>query len=887
MAFAAPRPTRATSRCLALLAACVAVALVHGLHEGIVFDWGYHVLQTILPLGFLVAALRRAVRHEGGYWWLVTVFAALFAAAQFSWTFTGGDSGPTSMGSLGDHLYAIGLPFGVIGLLWLTFGGLERSQRARVLTDAWIVGLGLSLFIWVWLFETPVRTGRIAGGELVNLAYPYLDVAAAAIIITTAIYQPHRPRLRWVSAVVLVGATSDAFTALLHDHGRAHPGPLVLALWTAGPALLWIATARDDAPEGSFPVTGPRRHLLSVFIGLGVAAVLWVGIRTGRLEGVPIWMAVGLGTAIILNQSSMFTELKALVLALSNSEQEFRLAFEGAPVGIVLGDHGVIRDVNPAALDMIGLDRDTLIGLHLRDLVSFGELEELTPDRWTLMPGGIEGYQDELQWTRPDGVETWIHLTIARLAGEVETRAIGVLEDVTERRANHRQLAHMAVHDVLTGLPNRAGFMAALHAALQTADGTSVAVAFLDLDRFKVINDSVGHHVGDRLLTLVADRITDAIGDRGLVARFAGDEFTILVLDRDRETVRGLMCDLLEQLARPVHLAEGMVTYPTASIGISWSTGEIEADQILAKADVAMYRAKERGRNRVEMYDDALGGSAETELRIISELHRALDEDELRVFYQPIVDIPTGVTTGYEALVRWQHPERGLLGPAEFIDAAEESGLIVPIGEWVLHEALGQLASWRDRWPERELTMSVNLAARQVTDSLTGLVADALRQAAVPPGSVWLELTETALMSDPRNAEHVLQRLVDLGVHIAVDDFGTGYSSLSYLQRFPVAGIKVDRSFVAGLGRQPQDDAICDAVVSLGRALGLKTIAEGIESRGQLERLSHMGCHYAQGFLFSRPKPAEEIDAARGFGPADDVNMWAEETLAIEPRAGS
>ena len=886
MAFAPPRPTRATSRCLALVGAAVAVAAARGLSDNAVLDVAYHLIQSVLPVGFLVATLRRARRGEGRCWWVIAVFAALVTVAQTYWTFSGVDSGPTPLGSFGDQVYIIGLPFGVVGLLWLTFAGLERSQRARVLTDAWIVGLGLSLFVWVWLFEAPIRTGHITGGRLTNLAYPFLDIAAAAIIITTAIYQPHRPRLRWLSAVVLVGATTDAFTAFLHEGPQAHPGPSTFALWVAGPALLWASVAIEDAPAGSFSVTGPRRHLLSVFIGLGVAAVLWVGIRTGRLEGVPIWMAVGLGTAVILNQTSMFNELKALVGALSASEQEFRLAFEGAPVGIILGDDGVIRDVNPAAVSMIGLERDALVGIHIRQLVTFDDIEELSVAEWTVMPGGIEGYEEDLQWTRPDGDERCIHVSIARVRGAIEKRAIAVLEDVTERRANHAQLAHMAVHDELTGLTNRAGFMAALHAALARDDG-SVAVAFLDLDRFKVINDSVGHHVGDRLLTMVAERIATVTADRGVVSRFAGDEFTILVVDSDRESVRRLMGQLLDHLAQPVHLIEGMVTYPTASIGVAWSTGDSAADQLLASADVAMYRAKQRGRNCVEMYDDTLGRSAETELRIVGELHRALERDELRVFYQPIIDIHTGFTTGYEALVRWEHPERGLLSPAEFIDAAEESGLIVPIGEWVLGEALDQLAGWRRRWTDRDLSMSVNVAARQVTDRLPELVAAALGRTGVPADSLWLELTETALMNDPRNAEHVLQQIADLGVRIAVDDFGTGYSSLTYLQRFPVGGIKVDRSFVSGLGRRSQDDAICDAVISLGRALGLKTIAEGIETPRQLEVLKRMGCHHAQGFLFSRPKPADEIDAARTMDPTGDVADREGDPLVGEPSSGA
>jgi len=362
------------------------------------------------------------------------------------------------------------------------------------------------------------------------------------------------------------------------------------------------------------------------------------------------------------------------------------------------------------------------------------------------------------------------------------------------------------------------------------------------------------------MLQQVAERISGAVRGIGTVARFAGDEFTLLMLDRSRLEVSQVIARVQAALSEPLQLAEGVITYPTSSVGVGFASPEIAADDLLARADAAMYRAKERGRNGVEYYDDSLDVSAQSELRLVGEMHRALERQEFRVFYQPVVDVATGRATGFEALVRWQHPERGLLAPAEFIEAAEASGVIVPIGEWVMREALGQLATWRRRWPHIRLSMAVNVAARQVTEGLPQLVQDVLASTRVPADAVWLELTESALMFDIRSAEAVLQQLRELGVHMSVDDFGTGYSSLTYLQRLPVEGIKLDRSFVAGLGRRERDEAICYAVTSLGRALGLRTVGEGVESELQLDRLKDMGCELAQGYLYGSPQPSGLID---------------------------
>jgi EAL domain-containing protein (putative c-di-GMP-specific phosphodiesterase class I) len=316
---------------------------------------------------------------------------------------------------------------------------------------------------------------------------------------------------------------------------------------------------------------------------------------------------------------------------------------------------------------------------------------------------------------------------------------------------------------------------------------------------------------------------------------------------------------VLITMQQAIELDDGMMAYPTCSIGVAWGLPGDPPNSVLARADAAMYRAKERGRNRVEFYDEIQAVAATAQLRLMGELHHALDHQEFVLLYQPVVDLSSGETLGFEALIRWRHPTRGLLLPGDFIDAAEESGLIVPIGTWVIEEALGQLASLDRALPGNQLTMSVNVAARQVSEDLVGVLEDALRRTGADPSRLWLEITESTLMTDTRLATSVLSEIRRTGVRITVDDFGTGYSSMTYLQRFPVAGIKVDRSFVDGLGRHDHAHAICQAVVSLGHALDLHVVAEGVETRVQREALGAMGCQLAQGYLFGRPQTAESV----------------------------
>jgi diguanylate cyclase (GGDEF)-like protein/PAS domain S-box-containing protein len=864
---------------VALLLLCAALSLVTSARPGAASTWVAGAAQNALTLAFLVVSLRNLVTDRGGQWWCITAYAAGFAIAQAGWSANGLVSGPTSLGIWPDRVYGVALPLGVVGLVWLAFDGLRRVEAFRVLTDAAVVASGLAVAWWVGLFELTGLSTHVAGrgGALL---YPFLDVVAGAVIITAAIYQPHRPNLSWLALVVPIAAVGDSISALQpdpHEMGRWLAGALAVT-WIVAPAVLVLAVSTEDGGSRSFPLNRHRRSRLAWFIGLGLAALVAEAVARHRLDGPAMWLALALAAATVVNHVSVFRELRTVVAAhadalsaLGASEEGFRLTFEGAPVGIALFEDGVMRAANPTAHRMLGIEEHT--GRLAREWVGFDVIPHFPSDQWVRVSDTIETVHHEFRWTRPDGVEAWMHLSLARNPYSDDNRTIATVEDVTERKAVTDRLAHLAVHDALTGLPNRVAFTGQLEAALESG-GRAVAMAFLDVDRFKVINDSVGHQVGDRVLQAVAQRIVAAAGEGATIARFAGDEFTILLQDRDRSEVVAILERVRTALGEPLALAGGIETYPTASIGVAFSAPGDAAADLLARADAAMYRAKERGRNTWEVYDDADELGAQAELRLVGEMHRALEREEFRLHYQPVVDARTSRVVGYEALIRWQHPQRGLLAPGEFIEAAEASGLIVPIGEWVAREALGQLATWQRARPGLGITMAVNVAARQISESFPERIASILEDTGVAADLVWLELTESALMFNRRNADSVLGRLRDLGVHVSVDDFGTGYSSLTYLQRLPIEGIKLDQTFVAGLGERERDGAICHAVLSLGTALGLRTVAEGVETELQRQRLLAMGCEQAQGYLFGRPAPPAEI-------------VYGELTTADRDRAGS
>ncbi len=597
----------------------------------------------------------------------------------------------------------------------------------------------------------------------------------------------------------------------------------------------------------------------------------WLTARVRRGDGVYRWLE---GTAtnlldnpnvagIVVNARDV-TERLLAELALRDSEERFRSAFEHAPIGMALADGtGRFLRVNAAFAGMLGRTPEQLGEMTVQEITH--------PDDWSandenirrLFAGELDGYRMEKRYVHADGHPVVVALSVSsvRDAAGRPLYMIGQVEDITERKAIGERLVYQAIHDPLTGLPNRTLFIDRLRSLMARSSrrGDRIAVLFLDLDLFKVINDSLGHEAGDQVLVTIGHRLRRMLRPSDTVARFGGDEFTILCpATPDADAVMQLAERVLEEVERPVLLSEGEI-FVTASIGIACSDRREETPETLVRdADAAMYRAKDLGRRRAEFFDERARARSLEHLHTGNALHRALERGEFVLHYQPIFELETGRLSGFEALVRWRHPERGLIGPSEFIGLAEETGLIVPLGIWVVETACCQLAAWQATETESRLTMSANLSPRQLAEpSLAEQVGEILDRTGIRRGSLWLEITETALMQDTEAASSALRALRALGIHLAVDDFGTGYSSLSHLKRFPIEALKIDAGFIDGLARDAEDAAIVTAVVSLAHVLGLSSTAEGVETPEQLAELLTLGCEHAQGNLFAEPRAAE------------------------------
>lgn len=436
----------------------------------------------------------------------------------------------------------------------------------------------------------------------------------------------------------------------------------------------------------------------------------------------------------------------------------------------------------------------------------------------------------------------------------------------SDKETSEGQLWHRSLHDPLTGLANRTLLLDYLGQSLERAQRAerSVALLYLNLDRFKVVNDSLGHDVGDRLLMGVADRLLGCLRRDDVAARLGSDEFVLII--EDTSTLKDLtnVAERVEEaLSMPFELENHSVV-TTASMGLAISTtGQVEPEPLLRAAHLALQEAKQRGRGRYEVFSSELWASAHKRLELELELRKAIEEGQLEVFYQPLVELSSGGVVDMEALVRWNHPTRGLVPPIDFIPLAEETGLIVPLGRWVLEQACRQTKEWQERIPtDPPLMVSVNLSGRQLQHSgLIDDVIDVLRESRLAPEHLRLEITESVLMVDLRATITKLGRLRELGVTLAIDDFGTGYSSLEYLKRFPVETIKIDKSFVDGLGESANDSVIIQSLISLAHALEMTVVAEGVEKSMQLDELRALGCDRFQGYLFARPMPAADAEA--------------------------
>ncbi|WP_433065908.1 putative bifunctional diguanylate cyclase/phosphodiesterase [Dactylosporangium sp. CS-033363] len=785
--------------------------------------------------------------------------------------------------SLADGGYFWMMPFTAAGLLLLPVSRQSLAQQVRSILDGLMIAVSLLLITWVLILGPLVRQGADSKlGLLVTLWYPGGDV----VVLTIVLFMVARLRRggRRPLSLPMVGAGLAAFT--VSDSGYAYltlldtygSGNVLDLGWFTGFALIFLAARRPEpafAEQDEHALTQPLGVMLPYLAVLGALLTsTFEVLRHGSHDMFISWsrsaiilLIVGRQLLTLLENRSLTRGLEARVeertAELRASEQRFQaLVQHSSDVVTVIDAAGIVTYQSESITRVFGYLPEQFAGINLT--------ERMLADSAELLVAAVEAVSGtayatrtiELPMLHADGHRCLAEVTVTNLLEDPSVRGIVLnSRDISERKELEDQLVHEAFHDGLTKLANRALFKDRLEVALRRHE--HVAILFLDLDGFKEVNDSLGHAAGDVLLMQVAMRLGEAVRDGDTVARFGGDEFAVLLdsvatpEDGD-ELARRIIASLDEQF-----VLENQEIHVQGSIGIALTGPDArDADQLMRNADLAMYRAKSAGSGQFARYDPAMHSGLVERLQLAADLRRALDAGgELELHYQPTIELRTGTIVGFEALVRWKHPVRGMISPADFIPLAEATGLIRPLGQWVLAEACRQAVAWGAADPERELTMAVNVSGVQFDQpDLPAIVAGVLATTGLPAERLCLEMTESVLMTDTEENLAVLLSLKDIGVRLAIDDFGTGYSSLAYLRRFPVDTLKIDRSFVERLSGATPDAALARTIVQLGQSLGMSTVAEGIEQYAQFLALRRMGCDLAQGFYFSRPLPAADAE---------------------------
>jgi len=560
---------------------------------------------------------------------------------------------------------------------------------------------------------------------------------------------------------------------------------------------------------------------------------------------------------------SLFDEVTDAKDALEDSERRTRAILENALVGIAhLKDRRFIS-VNRKFEELFGYERHEIAGLHKSVLYpSEDDYKALNDAAYQLMANG-DTYHGEWKMKHKDGKHFWCEVSAKAISENmVEDGTIWLFEDITQRKRSEAELRRLANFDTLTGLPNRALFNDRLEQGLERTKRQNglMALIYIDLDRFKKINDSFGHTAGDELLIIISKLLCECVRGSDTVSRLGGDEFTIILPELQNISDAGKVAEkIIAMMYRPLSL-KGQEIIMSPSIGISIYPDDAKnIEALLQNADSAMYHAKSKGRNNYQYYTQEMNAEARHRLDMESKLRRATVNDDFLLYYQPQVDVKSLVVTGYEALIRWHDKEYGMVHPNQFIPLLEDSGLIVSVGEWVLRKACSDIAQIRKKNSDFQ-SVSVNLSARQFMDnSLVDRIKMVLHETGVSPEHLVIEITETILMDETERSLQILKELSDLGLKLSMDDFGTGYSSLAYLKQFPIDVIKIDQSFVCDLHSNPSDAAICEAIIVIGRQLGLKVVAEGVETREQFNFMRDRSCHTIQGYFFGKPAPMEEL----------------------------
>jgi diguanylate cyclase (GGDEF)-like protein/PAS domain S-box-containing protein len=781
--------------------------------------------------------------------------------------------------------FLVTYPIGVAALLSFPLARRAHLERRKFFFDALTVLLGGGLAIWrLVLIPTAGSPTTMAG--FFDLAYPLGDILFLTGL-TTLLLRRRRDGRRAAPALLFGGLLLFTLSDLANDLVLKEIGFGGVA-WTdivfmvAYTIMTWGAYfyGRPLAEPSREPKSADQTSAVQPFsplpyAALALCAVLLL-IDAAHARSQP-WSILAVGEIVLTllvvgRQIHAVRENARLVTqqAARDNEARFRSLVQHSSDVIAVvdpADGGMIRYVSPSVTRVLGYTNGSLDG---RPLVSLLHPED-APRAERMLAEAVtrSGVTSPTEWRirHQDGRWMFVEAVGTNLVHEPTVRGVVVnTRDITERKSLEAQLVHQAFHDPLTGLANRALFLDRVTHALEVTaryGRQPVAVLFLDLDNFKTINDSFGHIPADQLLAVVARRLVDAVRTSDTVARLGGDEFAILLEDPGATMPPTLAAERITHSLSAPFLVEGKEVFVSASIGIAIANQDFSPADLLRNADTAMYQAKALGKARYEVFEARMHAETLARLELENELRRALERKELSLRYQPIVSLRDGSITGMEALVRWEHPRRGTLLPAEFIALAEDTGLIVPIGEWVLSEACHQAKEWQDRYgPAVPFTMTVNVSGHQLQNAgMAAAVQSAIADSGLDPATLVLEITESVLMQQTDTLLTHLRALKALRVRLAIDDFGTGYSSLSYLKRFPIDILKIAKPFVDDVGSGLTDSALARAIIGLGDTLKLQTIAEGIELPAQLAELRALGCELGQGYYFARPLAADAIEA--------------------------
>ena len=853
-------------------------------------DLGGHaaLVSNLATVGMCAAAavscLSRAARRRGRIrlaWLAIGLGMTAYTFGEGSWAWLENIRGEeVPFPALSDLGYLAMPPLVAAGLLLVPAARQSAANRIRSIVDGLMIATSLLLVSWIFVIQPLLAGGGDSRfGLSVVLAYPVSDVVLVTVVFHMLALLRRGGRdsgalILIGAAVVLIGFSDSVYAYLTLDDSYSSGGVLDVG-WFAGFALITLAARRPAETAGAEDGGGTDEQqrfavLLpyAAVVGALLLSVIWYADGIGS-DAFSTWsrsalilLIVGRQLLTLLENRNLTRHLESRVAArtaeLYASEQRFQALVQQSSDSVTLiAADSTVRYQSESVERIFGWPAAILVGQKLTEVAGHRAGRGIAAAIESVLGEPYATTIVELQLRHADGRLRQTEMIMTNLLDDPSVNGIVLnTRDTHDAKELQDQLVHEAYHDGLTGLASRALFRERLHGALEDSRrDDDVAILFLDLDGFKEVNDSLGHAAGDRLLVQVAERLRESVRDGDTVARFGGDEFAVLiesiVATADAQTVAHRIIAALDE---PFAVG-GRELHVGASVGIASAADAGDMQQLMRNADLAMYKAKAAGGSQLAAYDPQMHDQLVDRLELEADLRLALERDELALHYQPTVDLRTGEIVGFEALVRWHHPVRGVIAPDQFIEVAEESGLIVPMGRWVLDQALHTVAQWRRILPpERQPYVSVNVSVRQFRQSgFVDQVRASLNFAGVDADALMLEITETLLMGDDEQIWADLEMLRELGVRIAIDDFGTGYSSLGYLRQRPIDVVKIDKTFIDDMVADAQQHALVSGIISLAHTLNLTVVAEGIESDRHRETLARLGCPLGQGYFYSSP----------------------------------